>query len=85
MTKHPPSNSRPPRGHQGFSWGRFAHTHGVEYRLFRRDLSGRLYSETRRFYHDQSRSEIAVRVWEARKFLRDRVDAIVLMQLGVMA
>lgn len=78
-----PTESRPPSGHMGFSWSRVPHQNGVEYRLFRRDLHGRLYVEARRFYRDQDRSEIAERLNAARNVLRDHVDAIVLQQLGV--
>jgi len=79
-----PYESRAPRGHLGFSWGRFVHPHGVEYRLFRRDLAGKLYIESRRFYHGQARWQVAEHLNLARNALRDRVDAIVLEQLGVI-
>lgn len=80
-----PTVPRAPRGHMGFSWGRYplAHDIGVEYRLFRRDLTGRLHMVGRRFLPGQPRKEIAVSLWHARITLRERVDAIILRQLGV--
>lgn len=81
-----PTVPRAPRGHMGFSWGRFplAHDAGVEYRLFRRDLSGRLYIVKRQFQPEQPRIQMARHLWQARIALRERVDEIVLAQLGLM-
>lgn len=80
-----PTVTRAPRGHMGFSWGRFplANDAGVEYRLFRRDLTGRLYIAKRQFQPEQLRDQAARHLWQARIALRERVDEIVLAQLGL--
>lgn len=76
---------RPPRKANGFSWGRFPVEEGraVSWRLFRRDLAGKLHTYHLDFAEHVSRAQIADRVWRARIALRDRVDDIVLQQLGV--
>lgn len=80
-----PTEARAPRGHWGFSWGRFPMDgESTEYRLFRRDLSGRLHTSRKRYLPGQPRDEIAASLWAARIELRERVDAIVLRQLGVV-
>ena len=78
---------RRPRGHMGFSWGRFpgpddAH---VEYRLFRRDHRGRTQAEIRRFFPEQPRVEIAGSLWRARVALRERVDRLFFEVEGLAA
>ena len=47
-----PLHRRRPRGHMGFSWGRFprARRRARQYRLFRRDHRGRTCAEIRRFF-----------------------------------
>ena len=78
---------RPPRKAGGFSWGRFPIDDGrtVSWRLFRRDLAGRLYPRVVDAKANTSRAEVAAEVWQARIALREQVDEIVLQQLGVTA
>lgn len=76
---------RAPRAAGGFSWGRFPIEDGraMSWRLFRRDLTGRLYPKVVNAKAGASRSAIAGQVWRARIELRDQVDEVVLQQLGV--
>jgi hypothetical protein len=74
---------RGPRGHLGFSWARFKLQGGVTYRLFRRDVHGKLYGVSETFDFHTERTHIAAAVRRMRNSFRDRVDAIVLQQLGV--
>jgi len=76
---------RAPRKAGGFSWGRFPVEDGraVSWRLFRRDLTGRLYPKVVDAKVTASRAELAAEVWRARIALRKQVDEIVLGQLGV--
>lgn len=76
---------RAPRSASGFSWGRFPVDEGraVSWRLFRRDLTGKVHTYMLGFAAHVSRAQIADRVWRARIALRDRVDEVVLQQLGV--
>lgn len=81
--EHRHFEGRGPRGHLGFSWARFKLHGRITYRLFRRDVHGKLYIEARSFDYRTPRSEIAADVRKMRIEFRDRVDAIVLEQLGV--
>lgn len=76
---------RAPRKAGGFSWGRFPVEDGraVSWRLFRRDLTGKLHSYHLDFAAHVSRAHVAERVWRARMALRDRVDAVDLRALGL--
>lgn len=76
---------RAPRKAGGFSWGRFPVDDGraVSWRLFRRDLNGKVHTYVLDFAANVSRGQVADRVWRARIALRDRVDLIDLKNLGV--
>ncbi|MGV6491337.1 hypothetical protein ACTUVK_000500 [Stenotrophomonas rhizophila] len=82
-----PITRRAPTRNGGFSWGRFpmGDTGIVAYRLFRRDQSGTVHFQgfTAQPYH--TRAEIAVGLRAACHRLRDRVDEIDLVELGVAA
>jgi hypothetical protein len=82
-TEHRHFEGRGPRGHLGFSWARFNLQKCITYRLFRRDTNGKLYAVEHSFDFHAPRAGIAAVVWRMRIELRDRVDAIVLEQLGV--
>lgn len=73
----------PRHGHR-FCYGRVPQLGGsVVYRLFRRDLTRRVYAETCVFHPDCSRRLIAKQLRAARHKLRDRVDEIDLALMGV--
>ncbi|MDC7805569.1 hypothetical protein PQS31_01820 [Luteimonas sp BLCC-B24] len=78
---------RAPRKNWGFSWGRVTSARGglpptsVEWRLFRRDHTGRLHFAYRRFAVDTPREHIARVLLVARRQLREAVDEIDLAAL----
>lgn len=78
---------RAPRKNWGFSWGRFPSARGdqpaarVEWRLFRRDHTGRLHFAFRAFACDTPREHIARVLVAARRQLREEVDEIDLAAL----
>jgi len=78
---------RAPRKNRGFSWGRFPSARGglppaaVEWRLFRRDHTGRLHFAYRGFSVDTPREHIARVLLAARRQLREAVDEIDLAAL----
>lgn len=82
---------RAPRGHLGFSWGRFPFaddrigpgTTSVEYRLFLRDSTGRAYMESRMFRLSDSRRFVAVVLRGMRAQLRWAVDQVEFERLGL--
>ncbi|HDS1100508.1 MULTISPECIES: hypothetical protein [Stenotrophomonas] len=71
---------RLPKRTEGFAWGRSIDKvlggHVLTYRLFRRDLAGKLHIETRTFKLTDHRRFIAMELLKARRVLRARVDAI---------
>ncbi|HIB8542085.1 TPA: hypothetical protein ACWX5B_000500 [Stenotrophomonas maltophilia] len=73
-------NRRLPKRTEGFAWGRTIDKvlggHVLTYRLFRRDLAGKLLIETRTFQLNDHRRHIALQLLIARRQLRERVDAI---------
>lgn len=74
-----------PRKTRGFSWARMP-SDGlgvIEYRLFRYDLANVPHIERRAFRFDTSRKDMAAALAYMRNRLRDKVDAIILHQLGV--
>ncbi len=80
MTHHR-YDRRTPKRTGGFSWGRFptsshALVPGVEWRLFRRDLTGRLHAGLHLFPIETERSAIAQALLIHRRELREKVDAI---------
>lgn len=79
---------RAPKRNGGFSWGRYptgatAFIPGTEYRLFRREHSGRVHAEMQLFAVEVDRSYIARRLLAMRHELRNRVDTIDLAAMGV--
>lgn len=76
-----------PRKTRGFSWARIPNLDlgVVDYRLTRGDETKALHHECRSFRVDTPRAEIARVLWWMRIRLREKVDAIVLQQLGVTA
>ncbi len=79
MTHHR-YDRRLPKRTEGFAWGRSIDKvlggHVLTYRLFRRDLAGKLHIETRTFKLTDHRRFIAMELLKARRVLRERVDAI---------
>ncbi|WP_414555736.1 hypothetical protein [Stenotrophomonas forensis] len=71
---------RLPKRTEGFAWGRSIDKvlggHVLTYRLFRRDLAGKLHIETRTFKLTDHRRFIGMELLKARRVLRERVDAI---------
>lgn len=79
MTHHR-YDRRLPKRTEGFAWGRSIDKvlggHVLTYRLFRRDLAGKLHIETRTFQLNDHRRFIAMELLKARRVLRERVDRI---------
>lgn len=69
---------RAPKRNQGLSWGRFPTDDGsaVVYRIFRRELSGKLHMEARTFFTGTEPAHIAKVLRSLKRQLRDRVDEI---------
>ncbi len=76
-------NNRSPRRKGRFCWAREITPGVVRYRLFRRELTGRVQPKTCTFHPGMSRSQIAEILNQERHALRDRVDEIDLRSLGV--
>lgn len=85
MSRH--HTRRPPKTNGGFSWGRFpmGETGIVAYRLFRRDHRGSLHMQQVNVYPGDDLDSTANELRIARKVLRDRVDEIDLVPMGVAA
>ncbi|WP_045769512.1 hypothetical protein [Xanthomonas albilineans] len=82
MTRH--LTRRAPQRNGGFSWGRvLPDDNTVTYRLFRRDHSGALHISQLTFDAQTSRRAIANDLRRARHKLRDSVDEIDLVAMGV--
>lgn len=85
MSRH--HKRRAPRKNAGFSWGRFPSARGglpatsIEWRLFRRDHTGRLHFAYRAFPIETPRDHIAGVLLAARRQLREFVDEIDLVAL----
>jgi hypothetical protein len=77
---------RPPKKHDT-AWGRFPSDDcaSVTYRLFRRDHLRCTQMETRMFFRDTPRVEIARSLWKARIQLRKFVDDLQLQAWGLAA
>lgn len=77
MSRH--ISHRQPKKRAGFSWGRYVDAEraaAVEWRLFRRDHTGRLHFEHRLFLAGTPRDHIAGVLLIARRRLRESVDEI---------
>lgn len=85
MNRH--TRRRAPRKNWGFSWARLPSARGslpathVEWRLFRRDHTGKLHFTYRAFPIDTPREHIARVLLVARRHLREAVDDIDLAAL----
>lgn len=80
-----PYTHKQPTTCRRFSWGRIPHESGCTWRLFRRDIDGRVYMSGLDFRAGTSRAVIAGDLLKARHRLRDRVDEIDLAALGLAA
>lgn len=69
---------RAPRRNWGLSWGRHPTADGmsVEYRLWRRDYTGKVHLEKREFLIGTDPAQIASVLRQAKRKLRDDVDEI---------
>lgn len=85
MSRH--ITRRAPKETLGFAWGRFPTTDGsaVTWRLYRRDHRRALHMHVETFFAHDDRSVIAGRLRRARRHLRDKVDDIDLVAMGVAA
>lgn len=74
---------RAPKARLGFAWGRFPTEDGsvITYRLYRRAVHMHVVSF---FVHGDARTAAAI-LRRARKFLRDKVDEIDLVAMGLAA
>ena len=74
------------RGAKAITWARIIEPgrEGVIYRLSRRDLNGRLLFEQRAFSGVEPREYIARTIWHARIRLRETVDSVDLVLLGLV-
>ena len=77
---------RPPKK-RDTAWGRIPSPDGesVTYRLFRRDHNRCTQIETRMFFRDTPRADMARSLWKARIQLRMFVDDLQLMAWGLAA
>ena len=77
---------RPPKK-RDTAWGRFPSpdSASVTYRLFRRDHRNCTQMETRIFFRDTPRAEMARSLWRARIQLRKFVDDLQLQAWGLAA
>lgn len=86
MTHHR-YDRRLPKRTEGFAWGRSIDKvlggHVLTYRLFRRDLAGKLHIETRTFQLNDHRRHIALQLLIARLQLRKNVHDVDLVALEV--
>ncbi|HEL4296663.1 TPA: hypothetical protein UM674_000592 [Stenotrophomonas maltophilia] len=76
---------RAPKETLGFAWGRFPTNDGsaVTWRLYRRDHRRALHMHAETFFAHEDRAVIAGRLRRARRSLRDKVDDIDLVAMGV--
>lgn len=72
-----------PNKHTRFAYARIPNDDGIIYRLSRRDLNGRLHFAQITYSEGMDKMKFACALWALRKELRDRVDQIDLMVLGV--
>lgn len=82
-----PVTRRAPKKNGGFSWGRYPMglPRIVAYRLFRRDHTGALHIEALTAQPHHTRQDVARGLRAACHRLRDRVDEIDLVAMGVAA
>lgn len=78
-----PHTHKHPTPCRRFSWGRVPHESGCTWRLFRRDIDGRVYMSGLDFRAGTPRVEIAASLRGARKALLGKVDSVDFAKLGV--
>lgn len=78
---------RAPKRNQGLSWGRYPtdDSSAVVYRIFRRELTGKLHMEARTFFTGTEPAHIAKVLRSLKRQLRDRADEIDLTALEEQA
>ncbi|HFF6004421.1 hypothetical protein [Stenotrophomonas maltophilia] len=78
---------RAPKETLGFAWGRFPTVDGsaITWRLYRRDHRRAVHMHAMTFFAHDDRAVIAGHLRRARHYLRDKVDDIDLVALGVAA
>lgn len=78
---------RAPKETMGFAWGRFPTVDGsaITWRLYRRDHRRALHMHVLTFFAHDDRAVIAGHLRRARRYLRDKVDDIDLVAMGVAA
>ena len=78
---------RAPKETLGFAWGRFPTNDGsaVTWRLYRRDHRRALHMHVLTFFSHEDRAVIAGHLRRARRCLREKVDDIDLVAMGVAA
>lgn len=71
----------------GFAWGRFPTVDGsaITWRLYGRDHRRAVHMHALTFFAHDGRAVIAGHLRRARRFLRDKVDDIDLVAMGVAA
>ena len=76
---------RAPKAALGFAWGRIPTVDGsaVTWRLYRRDHSRRIHQHALTFFSNDDRAVIAGHLRRARRYLREKVDDIDLVAMGV--
>ncbi|WP_223485271.1 hypothetical protein [Stenotrophomonas indicatrix] len=78
---------RAPKETIGFAWGRFPTVYGsaITWRLYRRDHRRALHMHAETFFANEDRTVVAGRLRRARRYLREKVDDIDLVAMGVAA
>lgn len=78
---------RAPKETLGFAWGRFPTNDGsaITWRLYRRDHCRALHMHVLTFFAHEDRAVIAGHLRRARRYLRDKVDDIDLVAMGLVA
>ncbi|EMT5435617.1 TPA: hypothetical protein UM365_000192 [Stenotrophomonas maltophilia] len=83
MSRH--IERRAPKETLGFAWGRFPTVDGsaITWRLYRRDHRRALHMHAETFFAQEDRAVIARHLRRARRHLRDQVDEIDLVAMGL--
>lgn len=83
MSRH--IERRAPKETLGFAWGRFPTVDGsaITWRLYRRDHRRALHMHAETFFAQEDRAVIARHLRLARRHLRDQVDEIDLVAMGL--
>ncbi|WP_288469598.1 hypothetical protein [uncultured Stenotrophomonas sp.] len=83
MSRH--IERRAPKETLGFAWGRFPTVDGsaITWRLYRRDHRRALHMHAETFFAQEDRAVIDRHLRRARRHLRDQVDEIDLVAMGL--